>query len=60
MITTVDLLWYHMVPGTYYSEGLEDGQSLSTLHRNGRLRVELTRQNRKSNVGCFMFIVMST
>lgn len=47
-----DLLWYHIVPGTYYSEGLEAGQWLSTLHGVGRLRVELTRQNRTSNE-CF-------
>ncbi|XP_032777314.2 uncharacterized protein LOC116916210 isoform X3 [Daphnia magna] len=45
-----NLLWYHIVPGTYYSEGLEDGQWLSTLHGVGRLRVDLTRQNRKSKL----------
>ncbi|XP_057370080.1 uncharacterized protein LOC130691192 isoform X2 [Daphnia carinata] len=45
-----NLLWYHIVPGTYYSEGLEAGQWLSTLHGVGRLRVELTRQNRKSKL----------
>lgn len=43
-----DLLWYHIVPGTYYSEGLEDGQWLSTLRGVGRLRVNATRQNRRS------------
>ncbi|XP_046643848.1 uncharacterized protein LOC124329003 isoform X2 [Daphnia pulicaria] len=45
-----NLLWYHIVPGTYYSEGLEDGQLLSTLHDVGRLRVDLRRQNRKSKL----------
>ena len=45
----LDLLWYHIVPGTYYAEGLEDGQLLSTLHDVGRLRVDLIRQNRRSN-----------
>lgn len=45
-----DLFWYHIIPGTYYSEGLENGEWLTTLHGVGRIHVEVARLNRKSNM----------
>ena len=42
------LLWYHVVPGTHYSQGMEDGQVLTSLRDIGKLKLSVQRQGRRS------------
>ena len=45
--TFAALLWYHIVPGTYYSQGLEDGQMLLSSRDVGQLQVQLDQQGER-------------
>ena len=42
------LMWYHVVPGTYYSQGLDDGQVLTSMRNVGELQVHLEQRGRFS------------